>query len=68
MSDDAFVLQVTCDVNRRCFYMISSEGDEKFIECESSDEFVNVWNFVHAMLSEDEIKYCLLYTSDAADE
>ena len=64
MSDDAFVLQVTCDVNRRCFYMISSEGDEKYIECESSDEFMNVWNFVHAMLSEDEIKYAPLVCAE----
>jgi hypothetical protein len=61
-SDDAYILEVTCDVNARKFSLLSSEGDEKFVDCETPEEFMNVWNFVHAMLSEDEITYAPLLT------
>ena len=47
------------DPQARKFYLYSSEGKEKLVECESIDQFMNVLEVVRNQVSED----CLAYSS-----
>ena len=58
--EDEYLTKCVVDPSKRTVYLYSSEGDEKVVECDTVDEFMNVLSFVRDT--------CLLYTSDAADE
>jgi len=45
------------DICSRSFLLLSSEGDEKFVECDTVDQFMNVLEVVTANLEEDQIEY-----------
>jgi len=51
------VLGIVIDVCTRSFLLISDEGNEKMVECETVQEFMNVLEVVTANLSEDQIEY-----------
>jgi len=51
------VLGIVIDVCTRSFLLISDEGNEKLVECETVQEFMNVLEVVTANLSEDQIEY-----------
>jgi imidazoleglycerol phosphate dehydratase HisB len=46
------------DTLARKFYLYSSNGGEKTVECETVDQFMNVLEVVRSQVSED----CLAYT------
>jgi len=51
------VLGIVIDVCTRSFLLISDEGNEKMVECDTVQEFMNVLEVVTANLSEDQIEY-----------
>ena len=51
------VLGIVIDVCTRSFLLLSDEGNEKLVECETVQEFMNVLEVVTANLDEDQIEY-----------
>ena len=45
------------DVCTRSFLLISDEGNEKLVECDTVQEFMNVLEVVTANLEPDQIEY-----------
>jgi hypothetical protein len=55
---EEFLSRCVVDTLARKFYLYSTEGSEKVIECENVDQFMNVLEVVRNQVSED----CLAYT------
>jgi len=51
------VLGIVIDVCTRSFLLLSDEGNEKMVKCDTVQEFMNVLEVVTANLSEDQIEY-----------
>ena len=51
------VLGIVIDVCTRSFLLISDEGNEKEVQCDTVQEFMNVLEVVTANLNEDQIEY-----------
>ena len=51
------VLGIVIDVCTRSFLLLSDEGNEKMVNCDTVQEFMNVLEVVTANLSEDQIEY-----------
>lgn len=56
---EEYLTRCVVDTLTRKFYLYSSEGSEKVVECENVDQFMNVLEVVRTQVSED----CLAYTS-----
>ena len=60
-----FVYEVIVDICARTFKLKSSDGDNKIIACEDSEEFMRVLEVCDQMLEPEMIVYAdLLLTSD----
>ena len=60
-----FVYEVIVDICAKTFKLKSSDGNNKIIACEDSDEFIRVLQVCDQMLEPHMIKYAdLLLTSD----
>jgi hypothetical protein len=51
------VLGIVIDVCTRSFLLLSDEGNEKMVQCDTVQEFMNVLEVVTANLDEDQIEY-----------
>ena len=51
------VLGIVIDVCTRSFLLLSDEGNEKMVQCETVNEFMNVLEVVTANLDDDQIEY-----------
>lgn len=51
------VLGIVIDVCTRSFLLISDEGNEKMVNCDTVQEFMNVLEVVTANLEPDQIEY-----------
>jgi len=49
--------KVVVDLEKRKFYLYSDEGNERVVECETSEEFMNVLKLCREMLDENTLKY-----------
>ena len=54
-----FLSRCVVDTLAKKFYLYSSNGGEKTVECETIDQFMNVLKMVRSQVSED----CLAYTN-----
>ena len=54
---EEFLTRCVVDTLSRKFYLYSSEGDERVVECESVDQFMNVLEVVRTQLDEDTLIY-----------
>jgi len=54
---EEFVQGIVIDVCTRSFMLLSDQGDERFVECDTVDEFMNVLKVVTSNLEEDQIEY-----------
>ena len=61
---DDFVLNVEIDVCSRSFILLSENGDERLIACETTDEFMRVLRVCDQLLSPDQIIYKELVTQN----
>ena len=59
---DDFVLNVEIDVCSRSFILISENGDERLISCETTDEFMRVLRVCDQLLPPGAIIYKELAT------
>ena len=57
-----FVLLVDIDVCSRTFILLSENGDERLIACETTDEFMRVLRVCDQLLPPDAIIYKQLAT------
>jgi len=48
---------IVIDVCTRTFLLISDQGSEKRVECDTVEEFMNVLDVVTAQLNPEQIKY-----------
>jgi hypothetical protein len=55
---EEYLSRCVIDTLARKFYLYSSEGSERVVECESVDQFMNVLEVVRTQVSDD----CLAYT------
>ena len=55
--DDDWVNRTIIDVCNRSFLIISDDGEEKFITCETTEQFMDVKEVVHKLLDPDRIEY-----------
>ena len=56
MSDE-YLTRCVVDPIKRTVYIYSSEGSEKEVVCDTTEEFMNVLKFVRATLGEDTLAY-----------
>tara|TARA_B100001996_G_C18216835_1_gene422091 strand:+ start:224 stop:448 length:225 start_codon:yes stop_codon:yes gene_type:complete len=60
--DDGFVNRTIIDVCRRSFLIISDDGEEKMITCETPEQFMDVMEVVDKLLDSDRIVYAEIST------
>ena len=48
---------VVIDVCTRSFLLLSDEGDEKMVECETAEQFMSVLEVCTDHLNDDQIEY-----------
>lgn len=56
MSDE-YLSRCVVDPIKRTVYLYSNNGNEKQVQCETVDEFMNVLSFVRSTLDEDTLFY-----------
>tara|TARA_B100000287_G_scaffold233268_1_gene219637 strand:- start:182 stop:406 length:225 start_codon:yes stop_codon:yes gene_type:complete len=61
---DGFVNRTIIDVCRRSFLIISDEGDEKLVQCETPEQFMDVMEVVDNLLEPERIVYAELSTKE----
>lgn len=54
---EEFLSRCVVDTSARKFYLYSSEGTEKVVECETSQQFMNVLEVVREKLGDDVLAY-----------
>ena len=62
--EDAYLTRCVVNTTARSFYLLSSDGSEKVIECDTPEEFMNVLKLCREVLDEidDDL---LVYTEPA---
>ena len=55
--DDDWVNRTIIDVCNRSFLIISDDGEEKIITCETTEQFMDVMEVVNKLLEPERIKY-----------
>jgi len=64
--DDDFVNRTIIDVCNKSFLLISDDGEEKFITCETTEQFMDVKEVVDKLLDPDRIEYAGLSIHEKA--
>ena len=57
MEEEEYLMKCVVDPVKRTFYLYSSEGDTKQVDCDNVEEFMNVLELVRAMCPEDRLVY-----------
>ena len=63
MNAETYVQGVVIEVCTRSFLLLSDKGDEKWVNCDSSEEFMNVLEVCTSHLNDDQIEYADLAIS-----
>ena len=62
--DDGFVNRTIIDVCRRSFLIISDDGEEKLVQCETPEQFMDVMEVVDKLLEPERIVYADISTRE----
>jgi hypothetical protein len=54
---EEFLSRCVIDTLARKFYLYSSDGDERVVECETVDQFMNVLEVVRTQVDPDMLAY-----------
>jgi hypothetical protein len=54
---DEYLTRCVVDPMRKTVYIYSSEGTEKKVSCETTQEFMSMLEFVRSVLDEDTLSY-----------
>ena len=57
MEDEEYLTKCVVDPVRRTFYLYSSEGDTKQVDCDNVEEFMIVLELVRATCPEERLVY-----------
>ena len=57
MEEEEYLTKCVVDPVRRTFYLYSSEGDTKQVDCDNVEEFMNVLELVRATCPDDRLVY-----------
>ncbi len=57
LMNDAYLTRCVVDPLKRKIYMYSSEGDEKTVDCETVDQFMNMLLFVRDTAGDEVLSY-----------
>ena len=57
MNAETYVQGVVIDVCTRTFLLLSDKGDEKVVECDTAEQFMNVLEVCTSHLNDDQIEY-----------
>ena len=63
MNTETFVQVVVIDVCTRSFLLISDQGDEKLVQCDTAEQFMSVLDVCTEQLNDDQIEYAELSIS-----
>ena len=66
--DDDFVNRTVIDVCNRSFLIISDDGEEKTVTCETTEQFMDVMEVVTDLLQPERIKYADLAIHEKSKE
>lgn len=55
--NDEYLTRCVIDPAKRNFYLYSSDGNEKVLDCETVDQFMNVLQYVRDNCHEDTLAY-----------
>ena len=55
--DEEYLTSILVDIGSRYFVMFSSDGNERKIECDHVDEFMNVLELIRKIVDEDIVYY-----------
>ena len=55
--EDEYLMKCVVDTAKRSFYLYSNEGDEKVVDCDTVEEFMNVLQLVRATCPEERLVY-----------
>jgi len=55
--EDEYLTRCIVDPTTKTVRLFSSEGDEKVVDCATTEEFMNVLQFVRDTVSEDVLTY-----------
>ena len=58
--EDEYLMKCVVDPVKRTFYLYSTEGDEKQVDCDTVEEFMNVLEMVRATCPEERLSYSTL--------
>ena len=57
MEEEEYLMKCVVDPVKRTFYLYSSEGDTKQVDCNNVEEFMNVLELVRATCPEERLVY-----------
>ena len=57
MEEEEYLTRCVVDTTKKTFYLYSSEGDEKVVRCEDTEQFMNVLKLVRATVDEETLSY-----------
>ena len=55
--EEEYVTRCVVDTSLRKVYLYSNEGDEKVVDCDTMDEFLNLLRFLRDHLDEETLVY-----------
>ena len=55
--NDEYLTRVVVDTCARTFRLYSNEGDDRVVNCDSMEEFMNVLDLVRKVVDEDIVAY-----------
>ena len=55
--EDEYLMKCVVDTAKRSFYLYSNEGDEKVVDCDTIEEFMNVLDVVRKTCPEERLVY-----------
>ena len=55
--DDEYLMKCVVDPAKKTFYLYSNEGETKEVNCDNTEQFMNVLNLVRATCPEERLVY-----------
>ena len=55
--EEEFLTKCVVDTIKRSFYLYSSEGEKRVVNCDNTDEFMNVLELVRTITPDDALSY-----------
>ena len=55
--EEEFLTKCVVDPTKRSFYLYSSEGEKRVVNCDNTDEFMNVLELVRTITPDDALSY-----------